>query len=523
MKRGGVLLVLDGWGQAPPGPDNAIAAADTPFLNELRETHPVLSLDASGAAVGLPDGVVGNSEIGHLVMGAGRPLTYDSLLVQRQAESGELRTNSLLREVCTRLAEIGSALHLVGLCSDGRIHSDIAHFAELLHAAAEAGLGEVWLHPITDGRDVADHSAGGYLARLAEMAESAGVGTFATVIGRNYAMDKSGNATLTEAACRLLLDADAPGAAPDVITAAGAGAGDAALPPTVISKSGGTGVRDGDAVLFANFRSDRTAPLVEAVADRLVTGRENVRLLSLAQYDTRATVPALVPRADASGGLADALEGAGIRSVRIAEREKFEHVTFFVNGRDARARPGEEHQCVASVTGDDYVARPEMNVDGVAQHVIDAVARDDVALVMANLANIDVVGHTGDYAATVRGTEAVDRAVGRICRNARAAGRWVLLVGDHGNGEQMSQRSADGVTRPYGGHTHNKVPCILLPAKNDEPVLADNGAPLRLASVAPTVLELLGVPKPAGMSEPSLLDIPKPARSQPSASAAIES
>ncbi|MFI0469203.1 2,3-bisphosphoglycerate-independent phosphoglycerate mutase [Saccharopolyspora sp. 5N102] len=519
-----MLLVLDGWGQAPPGPDNAIAAADTPFLDELLENYPVLMLDASGSAVGLPDGVAGNSEIGHLVIGAGRPLTYDSLLVQRQAESGDLRANPQLREVCTRLAENGSALHLVGLCSDGRIHSDIAHFAELLHAAADAGLGEVWLHPITDGRDVADHTAGGYLARLAELAESAGVGSYATVIGRNYAMDKSGNTKLTDAACRLLLDAEATATARDGITAVDTSTGDASLPPTVISEGAFTGVRDGDAILFANFRSDRTAPLVDMVADRLpASGRENVRLLSLAQYDTRTTIPALVARADASGGLADALEAAEVRSVRIAEREKFEHVTFFVNGRDSRHRSVEEHQCVASAVGDDYIARPEMNVDGVAQHVVDAMARDEVALVIANLANIDVVGHTGDYAATVRGTEAVDRAVRRICQQARATGRWVLLVGDHGNGEQMSQRSDDGTSRPYGGHTHNKVPCVLMPASQGEPVLAETGTPLRLPSVAPTVLDLLGVPKPTAMSEPSLLDVRETSRSQTSASVAIKS
>lgn len=524
--RGGVLLVLDGWGHAPPGPDNAITTAHTPFLDDLLQTYPAPLLDASGSAVGLPDGVVGNSEIGHLVIGAGRPLTYDSLLVQRQVESGELRANPVLREVCTQLAETGGALHLVGLCSDGRIHSDIAHFFELLHAAADTGLGEVWLHAITDGRDVADRTADHHLARLTAMAESTGVGRYATVIGRNYAMDKSGNTELTAAACRLLLDARGEATAPDAITAAGDSLGDASLPPTVVEGRGEgfAGVSDRDAILFANFRSDRTAPLVDMVAARLSTsGRADVRLLSLAQYDTRTPVPALVPRVDASGGLADVLEAANARSVRIAEREKFEHVTFFVNGRDSRHRAVEEHECVPSATGDDYITKPEMNVDGVAQHVIDAGARDEVTLVIANLANIDVVGHTGDYAATVRATEEVDRAVRRICREAQAVGRWVLLVGDHGNGEQMSQRAEGGKRQPYGGHTHNKVPCVLVPADHGEPTLARTEAPRRLPSVAPTVLDLLGIPVPEGMSEPSLLDVHEVYRSQASSPMAIES
>ncbi|QUH01862.1 2,3-bisphosphoglycerate-independent phosphoglycerate mutase [Saccharopolyspora erythraea] len=522
-RRGGVLLVLDGWGHAPPGPDNAIDAASTPFLDELLRSCPGPLLEASGPAVGLPDGVVGNSEIGHLVIGAGRPLAYDSLLVQRQAESGELRTNLMLREACAQLAGTGAALHLIGLCSDGRIHSDIEHFSELLHAASDAGLGDVWLHAITDGRDVADGTAGGHLARLMAMSDSAGVGRFATVIGRNYAMDKSGKAELTDAATRLLIDGQGETTAPDAISAA-VGPGDSSLPPTVISVAGGafTGVRDGDVILFANFRSDRTAPLVDMVAERLSTsGRAGVRLLSLAQYDTRTPVPALVPRADASGGLADALEAVGARSVRIAEREKFEHVTFFINGRDSRSRPVEEHQCVPSADGEDYVARPEMNVEGVAQHVVDAAARDDVALVIANLANIDVVGHTGDYAATVRGTEAVDLAVRRICQEARAKGRWVLLVGDHGNGEQMSQRGDDGTSRPYGGHTHNKVPCLLVPAHNGAPGLVRTGVQPRLPSVAPTVLDLLGIPQPDEMSEPSLLHVAGRSESHASPSVAI--
>lgn len=516
MTPGGVLLVLDGWGYAPASPDNAVDAAHTPFLDQLAQTCRGPILDASGPAVGLPDGVVGNSEIGHLVIGAGRALAYDSLLVQRQALSGELRTNPRLQAVCTQLATSGRALHLVGLCSDGRIHSDMAHFAELLHGAADAGVADVYLHAITDGRDVADGTAENYLKRLNAMAESAGVGRCTTVIGRNYAMDKSGDTELTAAACSLVLDAKAQATAADLVTAVEAGGdnGDAWLSPTVISGylNRYAGVGDGDAMLFANFRSDRTAPLVEMIAAELsASGRSEVRLLSLAQYDTRAALPALVPRPDSSGGLADALEDVGLRSVRVAEREKFEHVTFFVNGRDPRRRLREEHQCVPSIAGGDYTAKPEMNAHGVAQQVIEAMTRDDVSLVIANLANIDVVGHTGHYAATVRATEAVDRSLRWICEEAQKVGRWVLLVGDHGNGEEMEQRAEDGTSRPYGGHTHNKVPCMLVPASHGGQTLTQN-AGLRLPSVAPTVLDLLGVPLPDRMSEPSLLNVSRTSR-----------
>jgi 2,3-bisphosphoglycerate-independent phosphoglycerate mutase len=502
----GTLLILDGWGHAPPESGNAIAAARTPTLDGLAATHPRPLLAASGAAVGLPDGVVGNSEIGHLVIGAGRPLEYDSLLVARQVDSGELRDCPLLREACATLAATGGALHLVGLCSDGRIHSDIAHFGELLRAATNAGVHTVWIHAITDGRDVTDGTAEHHLVRLTAIAAEAGAGAIATVVGRNYAMDKSGKAELTAKACALLLDGAGERSARDAVSAVRQAGGDAGLAPTTIAEA--TSVRDGDVILFANFRSDRTAPLVDMACERLAaTGRAGVRLLSLTQYDTRAPVSALVPRTDASGGLADALEAAGARSVRIAEQEKFEHVTFFINGRDSRPRLKERRVRVPTAAGDRYVSRPEMNLAMVARHVVASGARDDVDLVVANLANMDVVGHTGDYGATVLAAEAVDRAVQQICAAARSVRRWVLLVGDHGNAEQMYQSANGGVGKPYGGHTHNPVPCVLVPS-GDERLITDQA--LTLPSVGPTALHLLGIPVPPTMSAPSLLAAGRP-------------
>ena len=500
----GVLLILDGWGEGPAGDGNALAAAKTPVLDGLRSRYPGPLLAASGGAVGLPDGVVGNSEIGHLVMGAGRPLEYDSLLVQRQAESGELRRHPDLTRVCRRLAGTGGALHVVGLCSDGRIHSDLAHFGEILRGAAAAGGPHVWLHALTDGRDVPDGTAVDHLAQLQKTATEAGAGEYATVIGRNFAMDKSGRRELTDRACRLIVDAHEARAGDDAVAAAAGSAGDGDIPPTVIGDY--SGVRPGDAVLFANFRSDRTSPLADMIHDRLAgSGRADVELLSLAEYDTRAGMTALVHRADASGGLADTLEASRVRSVRIAEQEKFEHVTFFVNGRDARARPYEEHVRVPGAAGADYTGHPEMNVSEVAAEVIEAGGRDDVPLVIANLANIDVVGHTGDYDATVKAAEATDLAVERICAAARASGRWVLLVGDHGNAEQMVKTAPDGSSRPYGGHTHNPVPCVLVPSDGQRLVTESPEGALTLPSVAPTVLDLLGIRIPETLSAPSLL------------------
>ncbi|HET7013894.1 MAG TPA: 2,3-bisphosphoglycerate-independent phosphoglycerate mutase [Streptosporangiaceae bacterium] len=502
----GILLVLDGWGSAPPGPSNAIAAARTPALDHLLATSAVHFLDASGLAVGLPDGTVGNSEIGHLVIGAGRPLEYDSLLVEKEAKAGRLRAHPLLAETGKNLAASGGSLHLIGLLSDGRIHADISHFQDLLNAAADAGLRQVYVHAITDGRDVPNGTAAGYLDQLAAMIAAAGTGEVASLIGRNYAMDKSGNAELTRQACDLILDASAGRRFASVAQAlSGYSGDDGSLPATAIDPDGKPRpVANNDAILFANFRSDRTAPLADMIASRLTeTGRGTVTLLSLAEYDTSCPVAALVPRADASGGLSDALGEAGIKSVRIAEREKFEHVTFFVNGRDSTPRPLDEHICVTAEGEPDYIKRPEMNIADVAGHVIKAARRQEVGLVLANLANIDVVGHTGDYAATVTATEAVDAAIAQIAATAREAGRWLMIVGDHGNGEQMTKRDAAGAERPYGGHTTNPVPLVICGTAARTPVRTRADGTETLADVAPTVLTLLDrQPAPAMTGRP---------------------
>jgi 2,3-bisphosphoglycerate-independent phosphoglycerate mutase len=488
----GILLVLDGWGHAEPSDANALAAADTPCLDRLRAECPAVLADASGTAVGLLPGTVGNSEIGHMVIGAGRPLPYDSVLVQEQIDSGPLRSDPQLTDVCSRLAATGKALHLIGLISDGMIHASVHHLQELLRVAAESKVPEVFIHAITDGRDVSDHTAAAYLGLVGTYASEAGTGRIATVVGRGYAMDKSGNLQLTEQAADAITDGrgeaiSEPQDAVELTTR-----GDEWVPACVITGDEGLPagpVRDGDAVLFTNFRSDRIQQLADLLHDRLAPRK--VTLLSLAQYDTRAAIPALVQRAEAGDGLATQLAAHGIRSVRIAEAEKFEHVTYYLNGRDATAQPTEEH---VKVTGDepaDYRTRPAMNLAKVTEAVSAAAARRDVPLVIANLANIDVVGHTGHFDATRQAAEHTDRAVKEICDAARATGRWVLLVGDHGNAEKM-RTDADGRSRPYGGHTTNPVPAVLVPAENQ--TVHPAAGPATLADIAPSVLSLLALP-----------------------------
>ena len=487
----GVLLVLDGWGHAPPADDNAVHAAHTPVLDELVATQPSTLADASGEAVGLLPGTVGNSEIGHMVIGAGRPLPYDSLLVQQHIDSGALRAHDQLAAVLATVAASGNALHLIGLCSDGQIHANVEHLGELLAAAAAHRVDRVWIHAITDGRDVADHTGVDYLSRVAELADAAGAGRIATVIGRGYAMDKAGNIELTDQAVELVADGHGTPVVDAQQAVRASERGDEWVTPSIVSDVGYAQLADGDAVVWFNFRSDRIQQFADGLLDHLAATGRTVRSLSLAQYDTRADIPALVQRADASGGLADELAAAGVRSVRIAEAEKFEHVTYYVNGRDGSVRDVEEHQRITGDSKPDYVVRPQMNLDRVTDAVLAATARKDVDLVIANLANIDVVGHTGNYAATVQACEHTDAAVARIVNAARESGRWVLLVGDHGNAEQMTKQAPDGTARPYGGHTTNSVPLVIVP-----PLSSALPAPLpkraTLADVAPTVLHLLG-------------------------------
>lgn len=496
----GVLLVLDGWGHAPAAPANAITLADTPTLDGLVAKHPTTHVAASGEAVGLLPGTVGNSEIGHMVIGAGRPLAYDSLLVQHAIDEGTLRRQEHLADTLRRLADDDRALHLIGLASDGQIHAHLEHLTELLAIAAAHHVPRVWIHAITDGRDVADGTAPDYLRRVEEIAAETGTGRIATVSGRGYALDKSGDLDLTRPVTEAIADGNGH-RGEDAVAAAQAPRGDVWVEPTVVAD--GT-VTDGDTILFTNFRSDRIQQLADHLLEHLAATGRTVQALSLAVYDTRTPIPALVQRSDASGGLADELERHALRSVRIAEKEKFEHVTYYVNGRDERRRPTEEHIEVIGDVPPDYTARPQMNLEEVADAVVSATARDDVALIVANLANIDVVGHTGDAEATVRATEFTDDAVERIRVAAHATGRWLLLVGDHGNAELMARPGPDGTLRPYGGHTTNPVPVIVVPAPGTAlpEELPDNGT---LADIAPTVLTLLGRPPGPAMTGRSLV------------------
>jgi 2,3-bisphosphoglycerate-independent phosphoglycerate mutase len=507
----GILIVLDGWGHLPQKREhNAIRLASTPVVDRLMARYPWATLQASGEAVGLPANAVGNSEIGHLTIGAGRRIEYESTRVERAAATGEMLNHPLLRAVLARLRDSGRALHLLGLCSDGMVHSHIGHFAVLLEVARAANLSRVYLHPSTDGRDVPDGTAARYLDELEAMVERIGVGAIATVMGRLYTMDRSEKWELTEAAYAAVAQSrghEVQNWRTAITEATLQGLPDDQVAPAVIVDPHGHPVgrlEQGDALIFVNFRGDRMRQLLRVFAaesfDCFPRGsRPLIDVLTLTEYFATPPVPTLFAQSDASDGLVDLLDLHGVRNVRIAESEKFPHVTFFVNGRDERKRQFEERLHIPSPKGVDYRHVPELSAAKVTEAIVGALRREDVGLVIANLANADVLGHTGDINAVMGGVQTIDMCLGRICDAAQQVGRWVALVGDHGNAEVMWDPQTG---KPHVGHTTNPVPFVLA-----HPTFAGRLRPEgTLADVAPTVIELLGLGATRSMGGTSLVE-----------------
>jgi 2,3-bisphosphoglycerate-independent phosphoglycerate mutase len=387
------------------------------------------------------------------------------------------------------------------------VHSHIRHFGALLEAARAAGVERVYLHPSTDGRDVPDGTAARHLDDLEALAGRVGVGRVASVIGRAYTMDRGGNWALTEAAFGLIARGrGAPIRRPGEAAAAASEAGrpDEKVAPSVVVDAAGQPIgpiADGDALLCVNFRGDRMRQLLQPFTAEQFDGfdrgpRPRIDVLTLTEYFATPPVPALFPQAGAAGGLPDLLEHHGVRNLRVAESEKFPHVTFFLDGRDERRREGEEHVHVASPKGVDYRDAPELSAAAVTDRIVDAIGRDDVGLVIANLCNADVVGHTGDFEAVKQAVRTVDACVARVHEAAERAGRWLALVGDHGNAEVMWDPATG---KAHVGHTTNPVPFVLADPR-DGVALRPDGT---LADVAPTIAGLLGLPT-GGMGGQSL-------------------
>jgi 2,3-bisphosphoglycerate-independent phosphoglycerate mutase len=479
------LVILDGWGCAPAGPGNAVELADTPVFDRLWETCPHTTLKASGEAVGLPPGQMGNSEVGHLTIGAGRVLFQDLMRVNKAIESGELFENRALTSAFARARERGANVHLLGLVSYGGVHSHIDHLRALLELAEREGMGDrTWIHAFTDGRDVSPASA---VSDLAELPAD----KIATVVGRYYAMDRDQRWERTERALGALLlgDEGVRGSDPvaEVQRSYDEGVTDEFIEPIVLD--GRPRIAKDDAVIFFNFRPDRARQLTQKL---LASG---VDVTTMTRYRHDFDAPVAFPEQDVSGVIAEVLARDGVRQLHAAETEKYAHVTYFFNGGREEPFDGEDRILVPSPRDvPSYDHKPEMSAPEVTDRFCRAIESDGYGFAVLNLANADMVGHTGFIPAAVKAVETVDECLGRVVEAVERSGGVSLITADHGNAERML---ADDGT-PHTAHTSNPVPLVLTDTSSS---LADGG---ELSDLAPTSLALLELDQPLQMTGKNL-------------------
>ena len=500
------LIVLDGWGLAPPGPTNAVSVAATPCLDRLWAEAPHARLLASGGDVGLPAGQMGNSEVGHLNLGAGRVVLQALTRIDRAIADGSFFGSPELLGACA--AARGGRLHVLGLLSDGGVHSSLDHVLALLELCRRAGVADVCLHAVTDGRDVAPGTAAGFLETAAGAMRRLGVGRFGSIAGRYYAMDRDGHLDRTRLAFEALCGVGP--AAPDwhavLEQARGRTApngrdpeSDEFILPTALPDGA---VRPQDVVIVANWRADRVRQITQALTDPDFAGFPRPwpavrRLVGMGPYDARRPLPHAFPGLEVPEPVGWAVSRAGLRQLRLAETEKYAHVTYFFNGGVEEPYPGEERVLVPSPRVATYDLRPEMSAAGVAAAGAAALADPALGFLVVNFANPDMVGHTGSLPAAVAACEAADRGLDVVLQALARRGGAALVLADHGNAEVMVDPETG---RPHTAHTTNPVPCVLVGRPGA--ALAPQG---RLADVGPTLLRLLGLPQSAAMTGRSLI------------------
>ena len=504
-----VLVVIDGWGHSPDDLGNAIRAARTPHWDEMWESSPHTLVAASGEAVGLPEGQQGNSEVGHLTIGAGRVVFQPLTRISRAVRDGSFFENPVLVEAVDRACERGRSLHLLGLVSPGGVHSHQDHAVAVCELARRRGLDRVWIHAFTDGRDELPTSGADFMAKLVGALERTGVGAVASVSGRYYAMDRDRRWDRTERAYQIVAGSgDAPASDPVAYIRSqyAAGVTDEFLPPVSIAREGEAPARisDGDSVVFFNFRPDRARQLTHALVDAELTGFDRGRVprdlafVTMTEYESGLPVRVAYPAEPVINCLAEVVSRRGGHQFHVAETEKYAHVTYFINGGREQPFEGEERRLVPSPKHvPTYELAPEMSAAPVTDAVVQRIERGDDALVVVNYANPDMVGHTGDFRATVRACEVVDGCLHRVAEATLAAGGALLVTSDHGNAEHKVDPATG---EPLTAHTTNPVPVVLLGTTATS--LAEGGG---LCDVAPTVIEAMGLPRPNEMTGRSLI------------------
>ncbi len=508
-KKPTVLMILDGFGLNDRKDANAVYEAKTPVIDNLMATYPFVKGNASGMAVGLPEGQMGNSEVGHMNMGAGRIIYQDLTRITKEIQDGTFFENPALLKAIENVKANNSALHLYGLLSDGGVHSHNTHLYGLLEMAKRHGLEKVYVHCFLDGRDTPPASGADYIKELYEKMQELGVGQIATVMGRYYAMDRDNRWDRVEKAYRAVafgegIQAECPY---DAVKASyEQEVYDEFVVPTVIMRDGKptATVNDGDSIIFFNFRPDRAREITRAFCADEFDGfdrgeRKKVTYICFTEYDV--TIPnkeVAFHKVEIKNTFGEFLASKGLKQARIAETEKYAHVTFFFNGGVEAPNPGEDRILVNSPKVATYDLKPEMSAYEVCDKLVEAIKSDKYDVIIINFANPDMVGHTGVEAAAVKAVEAVDTCVGRAVEALKEVDGQMILCADHGNCEQLVDYET-GV--PFTAHTTNPVPFVLI---NYDPAytLKEGGC---LADLAPTLIDMMGLEKPAEMTGHSLL------------------
>ncbi|WP_101294668.1 2,3-bisphosphoglycerate-independent phosphoglycerate mutase [Halegenticoccus soli] len=500
------LVILDGWGLGDHDRRDAVKAADTPNFDRFAESGAYGTLDVSGRRVGLPEGQMGNSEVGHVNIGAGRVVYQAYTRINDSIGDGSFFENDALDSAFRYAEERGGRVHLMGLVSDGGVHSDQEHLYALVRMAADRGV-EAVTHAFTDGRDTDPKAGADYLAELESVVADRGTGDVATVSGRYYAMDRDLNWERTKRAYDAIVRREATFEAESAVAAVRGsyerGETDEFVEPTLIE--GGPALEDGDAVIFFNFRSDRARQLVRMLADirpdwPFDTSPPDAEVVTMTQYDKTFDLSVAFPPTQPEDTLGEVVSEAGMTQLRLAESEKYAHVTYFLNGGREVEFDGEIRRIIQSPDVPTYDQKPEMSAEEVTDTAIAIIESDDPDVLVLNYANPDMVGHTGDFDAAVRAVEAVDEQLGRLVAAVQAAGGHALITADHGNADDMGTPE-----EPHTAHTYNPVPIVYL-----APDGSDGGRTVRpggsLCDLAPTILRLVGVEQPGAMTGESLLE-----------------
>lgn len=509
MKKPTVLLILDGYGERKEKDGNAIALANTPVMDKLKKEFPYVEGQASGLFVGLPDGQMGNSEVGHMNMGAGRIVYQELTRITKAIEDGDFFENKALKEAVEHCKKENSALHFMGLVSSGGVHSHIRHIYGLLELAKREGLKKVYLHAFLDGRDTPPDSGKSFLMDVEKKMHELGVGEIATISGRYYAMDRDKNYDRVEKAYRAMVDGTGEKAS-SVEEAIDASyekkVYDEFVLPTVIEKDGAVHtVSDGDAMIFFNFRPDRAREICHAFCDDEFNffnrgPRKKVFFVCFTDYDP--TIPnkrVAFEKEEIHNTLGEVVSNLGKNQLRIAETEKYAHVTFFFNGGKEEPYENEDRILVPSPKEvPTYDLKPEMSCYTVTEKLTEAIRSGKYDLVVANFANPDMVGHTGVLSAAIKAIEVVDECMGKVVDAVESMHGNIFILADHGNADIMIDEKTG---EPYTAHTTNPVPFILV--SDEKHKLREGGC---LADVAPTLLELMGIPQPKEMTGKSLLE-----------------